>query len=443
MIKDMTEGSPSKIILKFAMPMLLSMLFQQLYNVVDSIVAGKFIGVDALASVGASYPITMLFIAIATGASVGCCIVISQLFGAKRLAKMKSAISTAIISLVSLSIILMLIGVIICNSLMRLIDTPADIFATSALYLRVYIFGIGFLFLYNTATAVFTGLGDSQTPLYFLIFSSLLNIALDLLFVIKFKMGVSGVAWATFIAQGISSILAISYLMIRVKKIEVEEEYQKFDPVILKRMGKVAIPSIMQQSFISVGQLCVQGLINSYGPDVIAGYSSAFKVNTFAVTSMGTISNALSSFTAQNIGARKLDRVKQGYKAAMAVAAVFCAIIVTCFLVFGREVIGFFVDTATGKNVIDVGLQFLLIVTPCYPIVMLKVVSDGVLRGAGDMGEFMVTTFTDLLLRVIFSYILSRFIGFTGICWAFPIGWVIGTALSVYYYFNGNWKRII
>lgn len=304
----MTKGSPLKIIFSFSLPMLLSMFFQQLYNIVDSLVAGNFIGMDALAAVGASYPITVLFIAAATGASIGCSVVVSQIFGARQLVQMKSAVSTAVISLIVLSLTLTGVGLLICNPLIALLNTPSNIFDDSALYLRIYICGVIFLFLYNTATAIFTGLGDSKTPLYFLIFSSIFNIVLDLWFVISFQMGVAGVAWATFIAQGLSSVLAVATLLLRLRKIRVQERYKVFDVGLLRRMSVVAIPSIMQQSFVSVGQLCVQGLINGFGSITVAGYSAAFKINMFAISVMTTMSSARSSFTAQNLGAESWRR---------------------------------------------------------------------------------------------------------------------------------------
>lgn len=442
-ITDMTIGSPFKILWAFSLPMLLSSLFQQLYNIVDSIVAGKFIGVNALAAVGASYPITALFIAVAVGSSMGCSVVVAQIFGSKKYATMKSAISTSIISLISLSIVLTIIGSIFCKPLMRMLHTPENIFFDSALYLQIYICGIIFLFLYNTATAIFNALGDSKTPLYLLIFSSIFNIILDLIFVIVFKMGVSGVAWATFIAQGLSSILAIGCLIMKVHKIEVNEKYPYFSTYILKRISRIAIPSIMQQSFVSVGQICVQGLINSYGAMVVAGYSAAFRVHTIALTSMSTMSSALSSFTAQNIGAKKIDRVKEGYKSAMAITLSICGIIFILFFILAPKLIGLFVDSNNTLEVIKVGTEFLRTVSPFYLVVGLKLVCDGVLRGAGAMKEFMFSTFSDLILRVVLSFGLSAVIGYSGIWWAFPLGWFVGTALSVYFYYKGNWKPII
>ncbi len=373
-ITDMTIGNPFKILWTFSLPMLLSSLFQQLYNIVDSIVAGKFIGVNALAAVGASYPITALFIAVAVGSSMGCSVVVAQIFGSKKYTTMKSAISTAIISLTSLSIILTILGSIFCKPLMRLLHTPENIFSDSALYLQIYISGIIFLFLYNTATAIFNGLGDSKTPLYLLIFSSIFNIILDLVFVITFKMGVSGVAWATFIAQGLSSILAIVCLIMRLCKIEVTEKYPYFSSYILKRISRIAIPSIMQQSFISVGQICVQGLVNSYGAIVVAGYSAAFRVHTIALTSMSTMSSALSSFTAQNIGAKKISRVREGYKAAVAITLSICGGILILFLILAPKLIGLFVDSSESIDVINVGTEFLRTLAPFYLVVGLKMV---------------------------------------------------------------------
>lgn len=442
-ITDMTIGNPFKILWTFSLPMLLSSLFQQLYNIVDSIVAGKFIGVNALAAVGASYPITALFIAVAVGSSMGCSVVVAQIFGSKKYTTMKSAISTAIISLTSLSIILTILGSIFCKPLMRLLHTPENIFSDSALYLQIYISGIIFLFLYNTATAIFNGLGDSKTPLYLLIFSSIFNIILDLVFVITFKMGVSGVAWATFIAQGLSSILAIVCLIMRLRKIEVTEKYPYFSSYILKRISRIAIPSIMQQSFISIGQICVQGLVNSYGAIVVAGYSAAFRVHTIALTSMSTMSSALSSFTAQNIGAKKISRVREGYKAAVAITLSICGGILILFLIFAPKLIGLFVDSSESIDVINVGTEFLRTLAPFYLVVGLKMVCDGVLRGAGAMKDFMFATFSDLILRVALSFILASIIGYSGIWWAFPLGWIIGTALSVYFYYKGTWKPSI
>lgn len=441
MIKDMTQGSPFKIILTFSLPMLLSMMFQQMYNIADSVVAGKFAGVDALAAVGASYPITVLFLAVATGASIGCSVVVSQFFGAHRLGDVKSSVSTAVISLLALSAVLTLAGLLACKPLMRLLNTPGNIFADSALYLNIYILGIPFLFLYNTANAIFTGLGDSRTPLVFLVFSSVFNIALDLWFVISFQMGVAGVAWATFIAQGLSSVLAAVTLIFRVRRIKTEEPSQLFSFKLLRKMSRIAVPSILQQSFVSVGQVFVQGLINSFGSAAVAGYSAAFKINTFAVSSMNTMSSAISSFAAQNFGAGKIDRVKKGLRSGAMISMLFSILCLAAAFLFGSQLVGLFVDTSGDvTEVLGIGVQFLWTVAPFWLVVDCKVMFDSVLRGAGDMREFMVTTFADLILRVGFSYLLVPFFGFAGICLSYPVGWAVGMALSFFFYRRGNWK---
>ena len=441
MITDMTEGSPSKILWKFSIPLLLSVIFQQLYNVVDSVVAGQFVSVDALAAVGASYPITMIFMAVATGSNIGCSVIISQLFGAKHYKEMKTAISTSLLSIVVLSLVLTGIGLYFCAPLMRLLGTPDNIFADSELYLNIYIGGLIFLFLYNICTGIFTALGDSRTPLYFLIFSSLSNIVLDLFFVISLKMGVAGVAWATFLCQGIASFLAFFALMRRISKIP-SEKYPKFSFTALRDISIVAIPSILQQSFISVGNLFIQGFVNNYGSIVIAGYSSAIKLNTFAVTSFTTLANGLSSFTAQNIGANKVERVRQGYRSGILLAICVVIPFFIAYFFFSRTMISIFLDSSN-IEVLDVGNAFLKIVSPFYIVVTAKLMADGVLRGAGSMFSFMLATFSDLILRVVLSYVLSFVfhLGATGIWMSWPIGWTLSAIMSTVFYKVGVWKK--
>ena len=317
MIKDLTEGNPGKVLWQFAMPMFVSVIFQQLYNIADSIIVGNFArhGEEALAAVGASYPITMIFMAIAMGCNVGCAVVISQLFGAKRYREMKTAVTTTLLASLVLSVLLTVFGLLFSGIMLKMIHTPENIFADADVYLKIYIGGFLFLFFYNVVTGIFTSLGDSKTPLYFLIGSSLSNIALDWVFVAVFHWDVAGVAWATFICQGIACILAMLTLQKRLKAIKCEEKPEIFSVSMLKKIGLFAVPSVLQQSFVSVGNIFIQSLINSFGSSVIAGYSAAIKINTFGVTCFGTLGNAVSSFTAQNIGAKSNERVKQGLRA--------------------------------------------------------------------------------------------------------------------------------
>ena len=279
MITDLTQGSPSKVLFKFVLPLLGSVVFQQLYSISDSVIAGRFAGEDALAAIGVSYPITMIFMAVAMGCNNGGAVVISQLFGSKRMADMKTAVNTSFVMSAVASIALLVFGVIMCNPMLRMLDTPSNIFADGASYLNIYTLGLPFLFFYNVSSGVYTALGDAKTPMYLLIGSSVANVILDLLFVAVFEWGVAGAAWATFIAQGVAAIVSVVLLLKRLSKLEYESKPRIFDKAIFRRIMIVTIPSILQQSFVSVGNLFIQRLINGYGSSVVAGYSSAIKLS--------------------------------------------------------------------------------------------------------------------------------------------------------------------
>ena len=441
MITDMTVGKPSAVLWRYSLPMLLSIVFQQFYNIADSIIAGNFCGQDALAAIGASYPVTMIFMAFATGINIGCSVVISQLFGGKRFAELKTAVSTSFAATIVLSVLLTLFGVIFTDPMMQLLNTPDDIFSDGSLYLSIYIWGLLFLFLYNICNGIFSALGDSKTPLYFLIASSLGNIVLDLLAVGVLNMGVAGVAWATFAAQGAASIFAIITLLKRIKKIETNETPKRFSWHMLGTISRIAVPSILQQSFVSVGNLFIQGLVNSFGSAVIAGYSAAIKLNTFAITSFSTMSNGISNFTAQNIGAGKLDRVSKGFRAGVIMAACIVVPFTLLYIVFSSSFIQLFMSDATPDS-IEAGVHFLIIVCPFYFAVAAKLMADGVLRGSGSMLCFMATTFTDLILRVILAYIFAWLMNSAdGIWLSWPVGWFISGVMSMIFYCTGCWKR--
>ncbi len=439
MITDLTQGSIHKRLWLFSIPMLLSVAFQQIYNIADSMIAGKFVGEDALAAVGASYPITMIFMAVAMGCNIGCSVVISQYFGARRFGEMKTAVYTTFVSSLVLSALLTGVGLALSAPLMRLIHTPANIFADAELYLNIYIGGLIFLFLYNICTGVFNSLGDSRTPLYFLIGSSVGNILLDLLFVTAFDMGVAGVAWATFIAQGVACLLSMATLWKRLRGIETEEKSRWFSGAMLGRISRIAVPSILQQSFISVGNIFIQGLINGYGSAVIAGYSAAVKLNTFAITCFTTLANGLSSFSAQNLGAGQINRVKQGYWSGCLLAACVALPFTAGFALLDKQAVMLFLDSES-QYALQVGCDFLRMVAPFYLIIAVKLMADGVLRGAGAMKSFMTATFTDLVLRVVLAFILSGPMGTNGIWLSWPIGWVAAAILSCLFYFTGVWK---
>lgn len=438
----MTEGKPGGILWRFTLPILLSVAFQQIYQIADSAIAGKFVGAPALAAIGASYPITMLFMAVATGLNLGASVVVSQLFGAKNYDRMKTAIGTSIVSAVIISLLLTAGGLAACRPMLSGLGTDAYVFGDAALYLSIYIGGLFFLFLYNICTGIFTALGDSRTPLYFLIASSLGNIALDLLLVTWIPLGVAGVAWATFIAQGVSSVLALVTLLRRLSTVHTADKWPVFSAAMLARIAGVAVPSILQQSFISVGNLVVQYLVNGYGWAVIGGYSAAIKLNTFAITGLTALGSGVSSFTAQNIGAGKPERVMAGLRAAMWMALVVVVPFTLLYVVFGRQMMCIFVDPGE-TEVIAAGMNFLRIVAPFYVVIAVKLCGDGVLRGAGAMGAFMVATFSDLILRVALSIVLSRVLalGANGVWMSWPVGWTIGSAATAAFVLSGSWKR--
>lgn len=440
MNKDLTFGEPRKILWQFALPMFISVIFQQLYNIADSVIVGNFAmhGEDALAAVGASYPITMIFMAIALGCNTGCAVVISQLFGAKKYREMKTAVSTTLLASFVISIVLTVCGLLFSRGMLKMISTPENIFTDADVYLKIYIGGFIFLFFYNVVTGIFTSLGDSKTPLYFLIGSSVSNIILDYVFVAMLHWDVAGVAWATFVCQGIACVLALFTLQKRLKSIEVGEKAESFSWPMLKKVMAFAIPSILQQSFVSVGNIFVQNLINRFGSSVIAGYSAAIKINTFAVTCFSTTGNAVSSFTAQNVGAGYYDRVKKGLKAGLLMGLIIgIPFFVSGFFGGGILIKLFMKEQSTVA--LETGIQFLKIVAPFYFVIPMKLITDGLLRGSGAMRYFMISTFSDLILRVALGYILAVPFGTTGIWMSWPIGWTIGTVLSLWFYKKGVW----
>ncbi len=434
MNRDLTVGKPGKVLVEFCLPLFGSIVFQQLYNIADSFVAGKFISEDALAAVGNSYEITLIFIAFAFGCNIGCSVVTSRLFGAKDYTSMKSAVSTSLISTALTCFVLMTVGLVSMNGLLSLINTPENIYADSALYLSIYIWGLPFLFLYNVSTGIFSALGDSRTPFVFLAASSTSNIFMDILFVTAFDMGVAGVAWATFICQGVSAVLALVFVLRRLGGIKTEKKPELFNKTLFKSFVTIAIPSTLQQSFVSVGNIILQGIINSFGSSVIAGYSAAIKLNNLVITSFTTIANGVSNYTAQNLGAEKPGRVKEGCRSGVRMVWVISVPFILLWMLLSDSLLGLFVDNPSAVT-LQTGRQLLRIVSPFYLVVCVKIICDGVLKGAGKMTPFMISTFSDLILRVALAAVLSRTaLGVTGIWLSWPIGWGVGTVISIAFY---------
>ena len=442
MNKDLTVGKPESVLWRFCLPLFGSVIFQQLYNIADSLVAGKFINESALAAVGNSYEITLIFIAFAFGCNMGCSVIVSRLFGAKEYRNMKTAVSTTFIFTAVLLAVMVIAGLLTSRELLALIHTPDDIMDASLLYLNIYIYGLPFMFFYNIATGIFSALGDSRTPFIFLAISSVSNIFVDILFVKSFQMGIAGVAWATFLCQGVSAVLAVAVVIRRLIGIKTEGRFRFFDGSILKQILVVAIPSTLQQSFISIGNIIIQSVINDFGTSVIAGYSAAVKLNNLVITSFTTIGNGISNYAAQNLGAGKLTRIQEGFRAALKMVWLICLPLVALYCTCGRALMNFFMEDAT-EAALGSGMRFLWILSPFYFVVSAKLVADGILRGTGKMRQFMAATFTDLIVRVVLAFVLSgTALASTGIWCAWPIGWTVATVISILFYRKGEWNTV-
>lgn len=433
MVTDLTKEHPDKTLWRFLLPMMFSVAFQQIYNIADSMIAGRFAGEDALAAVGASYPITVIFMAFAVGMNLGASVIVSRLFGAGDRKGVKRAVTTAFASSLSLAVILTVYGYFFCRNMMEWIHTPQNIMQDGVLYLKIYVFGLIFLMLYNVCTGIFTALGDSRTPLWFLLGSSAGNIVLDLLFVAKLHWGVAGVAWATFIAQGISAVLALVTLLVRLQKFAGTERVPLFDRKLFVQILAIAVPSILQQSVLSVGNLFVQDIVNRYGSAVVAGYSGAIKLNTFAINIFMTLGSCLSSYTAQNIGAGKQERIPMGFRTGLKLSELTALPFVVLYFGLSQQMMGLFLN-AESSAAIHAGVMFLRIVSPWYFMIVVKLMTDGIIRGSGAMIYFVIATIPDLILRIGFALMLSLRFGSTGIWMAWPFGWIAATVLTIIFY---------
>ena len=435
MITNLAQGNPARTVFRFSLPILGSMLFQQLYNIMDSVIAGRYAGEDALAAIGASYPITMIFMAIAVGCNLGTTVVISQRFGAGDNKGVRDAAVTAFVSCFVISAAMTVIGVTLSGAMTDMLGTPAEIRGQAVTYLSIYTGGMIFLFMYNISTGIFTALGDSKTPFLFLVLSSVSNVVLDIIMVKP--LGIAGVAWATFIAQGGCGVLAMAVLIFRMKSLPGSGGRFSFE--MLRSIIRLSVPSILQQSFISVGNMFVQSVGNSFGGSVIAGYSAAIKINTLCIMSLTALGNALSSYTAQNIGAKDIPRVRSGVRASAVMGILLAAALSVISMLFSSQLIGLFTEEKTAE-VIDSGRMFLMIVSPFYSVICCKLLSDGVIRGAGAMKFFMISTFIDLILRTALAYVFKQTVGTAWSIWlSWPIGWIIGTVFAVAFYVKGVW----
>ena len=439
---NMITDSPGKALFFFAVPLILGNLFQQFYTTVDSVIVGQFVGEDALAAVGASYSLTSVFIMIAIGGGIGAGVITSQYLGAGNYGKMKTSVFTALNSFLGLSIVLGIIGFMANEQILRALNTPENIMADAVLYLKIYFVGLPFLFMYNILSSVFNALGNSKTPLYLLIFSSLLNIVLDLVMVKVFGLGVAGVAVATLFAQGLSAVISFRLLMRQLKSYQTKEErYRLFDPAMLGNMFKVALPSMLQQSIVSIGMLLVQSVVNGFGSSVLAGYTAGMRIESICIVPMIALGNAVSTFTAQNLGAGKPERVKKGYVAGMKIVAAFAVLICLFLTLLHDPIINAFLEEGSDITAYETGTSYLSFIAFFFVFIGLKAITDGVLRGAGDVVVFTLANLVNLGIRVTFAFTMAGIIGVKAVWFAVPIGWATNYMISFIRYLSGKWSK--
>jgi putative MATE family efflux protein len=438
-MQDLTTGKEGKLIFQFAAPMLLGNIFQQLFSVVDSVVVGNFIGKEALAAVGASFPVIFMMISMIIGIVMGTTVVISQYFGAKDFAKVKRAIDTMYIFSTIAGIITTVAGLILAEPLLRLLGTPVEIMPQALQYLRIYFSGIIIFFGYNGTSAVLRGLGDSKTPLYFLIIATIANIILVLLFVAVFKWGIAGAAYATLLANGIAFGLAIYWLNKTHKLIRIAITGLNFDREIFRQSIRIGLPTGIQQTLVAIGGMALLSIVNTFGTNVLAGYSVASRLDNLAMIPAMSFSQALSTFVGQNIGAKKIERIRTGLISTIKMSGIV-TIVTTLFIVFcGHILMSLFTKDS---EVIRLGDQYLTIVSSFYILFTLMFIYTGIMRGAGDTLIPMFFSLISLwLIRIPLAWFLSRKLGAEGIWWAIPAGWFIGLSLSFIYYKTGRWKR--
>ena len=433
---------PVAALLVFALPMMLGNFFQQAYTMADSAIVGRFVGEDALAAVGASYSLTNVSISIAIGGGVGASVITSQTFGSRDYARMKRSVSTALLSFLGISLALGAVGLLCSRSIMVLLRTPENILGDAVTYLNIYFLGLPFLFMYNVLSAMFNALGRSRVPLYLLIFSSLLNVALDVYMVTALDMGVAGVAWATLIAQGISAVLSFTLFLKGLKAYPGKLEGRLFDSRELKNMARVALPSILQQSTVSIGMMLVQSVVNSFGSQMLAGYSAAMRIESVCIVPMSAMGNAISSYTAQNVGAGKPQRVKEGYRASYGIVFAIAALLCLGVQLLARPLVSLFMEEGGSSLAFETGMACTRFMGWFYVLIGLKMISDGVLRGAGDMALFTVANLVNLGLRVVLAVTLAPRFGIQFVWMAVPVGWLVNYLISFLEYRTGKWRAL-
>ncbi len=441
-MRDLTQGNEAKQIILFALPLLAGTMMQQLYNVVDSIVVGRFIGKEALAAVGASFPVIFVLISLLIGISTGISVIISQYYGAKQFDNVVKAINTFYVFVFASSIVLSILGVYFAEDIFLLMKLPANLLPDATIYLQIYLSGLIVMFGFYGTNAILRGMGDARTPLYFTIVATVLNIVLDLVFVLVFKWGIEGAAIASVVAQAVGFLFATVYINRSDSLIHFSLKKVNFDyPIFIKSL-KIGLPTGLQQSFVALGMMALMRIVNDFGTDTIAAYTAASRLDSFAAMPAMAFASALATFVGQNIGANQIQRVRKGLTTTLAITALISLSVSVMMYFFGRDFIRLF---ATEPNIIEIGYEYLVIVSSFYFVFSSMFAIQGLLRGAGDTLFPMFFTFIALWgLRIPLSYYLSRpelDMGSSGIWWGIPIAWIFGLVSSFVYYRMGYWKK--
>ena len=433
--KDLTQGPITKTLLLFSAPMIAGNLLQQLYNVVDTLIVGHFIGPDALASVGASYALMVFLTSILLGLCMGSGVVFSMRFGAREMDELKNSLFVSFIFIGFITCLITAASFFFIDPIIRLLQIPDDIREMTKDYLLVIFCGIGLTFLYNYFSSLLRGIGNSAVPLLFLAVSALLNIVLDLFFVVSCSMGVEGAALATVIAQGVSAVSLLVYCAVRVPLLRLERRHMRFGKAMLREISQFSLLTCAQQSVMNFGILMIQGLVNSFGVTVMAAFAAAVKIDSFAYMPVQDFGNAFSTFIAQNYGAKKGERIRAGIRSAIATALIFCLIITAGVCVFAAPLMTIFVDPSE-TEIIAIGVQYLRIEGACYCGIGCLFLLYGLYRGIGKPFMSLVLTVISLGTRVGLAYLLAPIpaIGLPGIWWAIPIGWFLADATGLLYY---------
>ncbi len=438
-MKDFTSGNVTKQILSFSAPLVLGSVFQNFYNIIDSIVVGKFLGKEALAAVGASFPVIFTLTSLVIGIGSGASTVLSQYFGAKDMKNVGKTIDTIFVFLFAAAVVVTFVGIALSGFIFRMIGLPDEIIPQSKVYMNIYLSGTFLLFGFNGVSSVLRGLGDSKTPLWFVVIATVLNTLLDLLFVGVFGWGVGSVAVATILAQGFSFIGAVIYLNRTHPIIRVSIKNIRFDRGIFRSCARIGLPTGFQQSFVSLGMMAVMGIVAGFGTDAVAAYTAALRIDSFAKMPSVAFSSALATFTGQNLGAFRTDRVRQGLRSTLVISALYSILVTVLIVLFGQGLMTLF---SSDPAVVKIGQDYLLIVTSFYILFSLMFSYNGLLRGAGATFVPMLTTlFTLWLVRVPLSVWLAAKFGVNGVWWALPVSWGLGCVITLLYYFTGWWKN--